>query len=326
MMNPETPSTENSGNGLGLLLGGLLLLILAVVAWRLPHLMRAIEEVDQLGPEAFKTNGFALPEELLNDPDFLRWGAPGQIIAVDLPKTWGQDKVEELSKNFRKRFLVSSSEVVGITFGGQSRAYPLRLLQWHEVVNDVVGGKPICVVYHPLSETIAVFERTVNASGETPPLFGNSGLVLDCCLLINDRLGQGMRSQESLWSPLDGSALSGPRKGEALQFLPFTLTTWENWLETAPDTDVMAMLENHRNYYKKEPYLPYRQRDLPKYPYSPKAPAGPKNLDRVIVSGSGSKRQGVLTADLQKTYSSESPFLISSWFATHAREIPVESP
>ena len=48
MMNPETPSTENSGNGLGLLLGGLLLLILAVVAWRLTHLMRAIEEVDQL--------------------------------------------------------------------------------------------------------------------------------------------------------------------------------------------------------------------------------------------------------------------------------------
>ena len=325
-MTSEAPTPQRSFSGPGLILGGLLLMIIAVIAWRIPHLLRAIEEKKNLGPEAFMTNGFDMPEDLRSDGDFVRWGAPGQIIAVDLPETWEQNKVEELSKNFRKRFLVSSSEVVGVTIEGQSRAYPLRLLQWHEVVNDVVGGGPICVVYHPLSETLAVFRRIPQAPNTEPPLFGNSGLVIDCCLLINDRLGQGMRDQESLWSPVDGIALSGPRNGEALQFLPFTLTTWKGWLEEAPDTDVMAMLESHRNYYKKEPYLPYRQRDLPKYPYSPTAPAGPKNLDRVLITGMGSERKGVL---IEKMIGEEMPqesFVISAWFATHAREIPVESP
>ena len=326
MMNPDSNPGKKPGNGIGLLLGSLFLLIFAVILWRIPHLLRALEEARNLGPEAFKTNGFDLPEEWLNDQDFLRWGAPGQIMAVDLPEIWQQDKVEELSKNFRKRFLVSSSEVVGVTFGGTSRAYPLRLLQWHEVVNDIVGGIPICVVYHPLSETVAVFRRASQDPAEEAPLFGNSGLVLDCCLLINDRRGQGMRDRESLWSPVDGIALSGPRKGDALQFLPFQLTTWNDWLERAPETDVMAMLESHRNYYKKEPYLPYRQRDLPKYPYSPKAPAGPKNLDRVLITGMGSERKGTLIDDLVSNQSSQEPFVISAWFATHAREIPVESP
>lgn len=324
-MNESNPNTRKLGNGLGLLLGGLAFLMIAVVAWRIPHLYRAIEEANNLGPDAFITNGFELPDEWLNDTDFVRWGAPGQISAVDFPESWGQEKVEELSKNFRKRFLVSTSEVVGVTIEGQSRAYPLRLLQWHEVVNDVVGGKPICVVYHPLSETLCVFQRTPEDGSETPPLFGNSGLVLDCCLLLNDRKGSGMRDQENLWSPVDGIAMTGPRKGESLKFLPFTLTTWSKWRKETPATDVMAMLESHRVYYKKEPYLPYRQRDLPKYPYSPKAPPGPKNLERVVITGIGSNRVARLATDTDLEQSKD-PKTVSAWFATHAREIPAEGP
>ena len=134
-----------------------------------------------------------------------------------------------------------------------------------------------------------------------------------------------MRDQESLWSPVDGIALTGPRQGESLNFLPFTLTTWSNWLKESPTTDVMAMLESHRVYYKKEPYLPYRQRDLPKYPYSPEAPPGPKKLDRVVITGTGSNRLGRLATETALEQS-EDPKTVSAWFATHAREIPVEGP
>ena len=201
-------------------------LLVSVAVWRIPHLSRALQEAQRLGPQGFKTNGFDIPESLLEDPTFVRWGVPGQITSVDMPEVWGQAKVIELGSSFRKRFLVSSSEVVGVRFNGESRAYPLRLLQWHEVVNDVVGGVPICVIYHPLSETLCVFERKSTSTSVEPPLFGTSGLILDCCLLIHDRLGPDQRKLESLWSPVDGKALFGPRSGEELQLLPFSLTTW----------------------------------------------------------------------------------------------------
>ncbi|OUU25408.1 MAG: hypothetical protein CBC13_02010, partial [Planctomycetia bacterium TMED53] len=306
----NAPSEKKRSHALGLLSLGLFVLIAAVITWRVPHLFRAIQEARNLGPEAFQTNGFDLPVELLEDPSFIRWGVPGQIIAVDNPAVWGQEKVEELAKNFRKRFLISSSEVVGVRFGSEARAYPLRLLQWHEVVNDVVGGIPICVVYHPLSETICVFKRRADSTTGKPLLFGNSGLILDCCMLLNDRKGTGNRKQETLWSPVDGRALYGPLAGENLEFLPFSLTTWSEWLEAAPETVVMAMLESHRNYYKKEPYLPYRQRDLPKYPYSPEAPEGRKKLSRVKVVGQGSNRSATPTDGSDLKLNSE-PFTVS---------------
>ncbi len=324
MSEKSTPHKKRN-HGLGWLALGLSILIAAVIIWRAPHLYRAIQEARNLGPDAFLTNGFDLPEGILKDPDFIRWGVPGQITAVDHPEGWDQEKIEDLAQNFRKRYLVSSSEVVGVRFGSEARAYPLRMLQWHEVVNDVVDGIPICVVYHPLSETICVFRRTADTSGGDPPLFGNSGLVIDCCVLLNDRKGLGQRKTESLWSPVDGQAISGPRSGEELEFLPFSLLTWSEWLAEAPNTDVMAMLESHRIYYKKEPYLPYRQRDLPRYPYSPPSPPGPKKLDRVIITGNGLDRRGRLATETIRI-AEKIPFTISAWFATHAREIPVESP
>ncbi|NCG12782.1 MAG: DUF3179 domain-containing protein [Planctomycetia bacterium] len=300
-------------------------LLVSVAAWRIPHLSRALQEAQRLGPQGFKTNGFDIPESLIADPTFVRWGVPGQITSVDMPEVWGQAKVIELGSSFRKRFLVSSSEVVGVRFNGESRAYPLRLLQWHEVVNDVVGGVPICVIYHPLSETLCVFERKSTSTSVEPPLFGTSGLILDCCLLIHDRLGPDQRKLESLWSPVDGKALFGPRSGEELQLLPFSLTTWNEWLEESPSTDVMAILESHRNYYKKEPYLPYRQRDLPRYPFAPVAKDTYKNLARVqLTRDSGQWRVAIVDEDQFRI--DNGAYAVSSWFAVHARELEFETP
>jgi hypothetical protein len=232
--------------------------------------------------------------------------------------------VDELGSSSRTRFLVSDSEVVGVVIDGKARAYPLRILQWHEVVNDVLNDVAIGVIYHPLSETFTVFHRPTSVDGD-PLVFGSSGLVVDCCLLIHERLGPGKRASESLWSPTDGKAISGIRAGEHLSLVPFRLTRWKNWREQHPDTDVLGMAESHRRYYKKEPFSPYRLNDRPEYPYSPQPPPGSRaNLSRVMIT-----RQGNRWVASSAPYSDMLParaHVVSSWFAVHAREIPGVDP
>ena len=103
------------------------------------------------------------------------------------------------------------------------RAYPLRVLVWHEVVNDTVSGLPILVTYNPLSEGIAVFDRRV--AGRTLS-FGVSGLLYQSNLLMYDR--DGTRGAESLWSQLQARAVSGPAAGagQTLELVPFALARW----------------------------------------------------------------------------------------------------
>ncbi|MEC9475994.1 MAG: DUF3179 domain-containing (seleno)protein [Planctomycetota bacterium] len=301
---------------MGLLLG----MCIAVLLWRIPSLLKAIEEKRVLGPDAGITNGFDLSTELRSDETLVRFGAPEEVLPIDNPEIWNTAIVDELGENYRTRFLVSESEVVGVVIDGKARAYPYRILQWHEVVNDVLGDVPICVVYHPLSATTTVFQRPKGAA-EEPVVFGSSGLVVDCCMLIHERLGPGARSRENLWSPTDGRAISGPRSGEPLQLLPFRLTTWKKWREDHPDTDVLGMAESHRRYYKKEPYSSYRLVDRPRYPHQPKPPAGElANLSPVTIS----QENGEWIARIRDSSSDAARAqVISSWFAVHAREIPI---
>src|SRR6266850_5000306 len=105
----------------------------------------------------------------------------------------------------RGKYLVPSDKVIAVVVDGASRAYPLRVLVWHEVVNDTVGGVPIVVTYNPLSEGIAVFDRRV--AGETLA-FGVSGLLYQSNLLMYDRRPE--RAAESLWSQLQARAIAGP--------------------------------------------------------------------------------------------------------------------
>ncbi|MGE4620330.1 MAG: DUF3179 domain-containing (seleno)protein [Planctomycetota bacterium] len=313
------------------LIGLLMLLCGAVIAWRIPPLFRAIEEKRKLDTEGAFVNGFQLSEELKVDPTLIRFGSPEEIIPIDEAPIWDTKTVANLGENFRTRFLVSESEVVGVVINGKARAYPIRILQWHEVVNDALGEKPICVIHHPLSETTTVFRRPESKNSE-PVLFGSSGLTVDCCLLIHDRLGSNARSNESLWSPVDGAAISGDRSGQQLELVAFQLTTWKKWLAAHPETDVLGMLESHRRYYKKEPYSPYRLVDKPRYPYSPEPPASPRaNLSRVILTreeGEWCARTPDGSQNSSAWVSENKPFphVITSWFAIHAREIPLRLP
>ncbi len=173
-------------------------------------------------------------------------------------------------KRYRK-FLVGSDRVVGVAIGGEARAYPLRVLNWHEVANDELGGRPIAVTYSPLCDSVVVFDRVVD--GEVLE-FGVSGLLLNSNLVMYDRRYGGVG--ESLWSQLGARAVAGPggRAGKRLRVLPSLLVRWEDWRRRFPQTSVVTGVAALADAYKRDPYASYFGSDLLRFPVSPLAPAG----------------------------------------------------
>jgi hypothetical protein len=112
-----------------------------------------------------------------------------------------------------------------------ARAYPVRYLHYHEVVNDVAGGVPVAVTWCPLCGSAAVYDRRV---GDRTLTFGVSGKLADDDLVLYDR------ETESEWKQSRGRAIAGPLSGAALRVRPATLTTWERFHAGHPDGRVLA--------------------------------------------------------------------------------------
>jgi len=125
--------------------------------------------------------------------------------------------------------LGDDAAVVGVERGGETRAYPLAVLDRHEVVNDAFGG-PLLVSYCPLCGSAVAAERRV---GRRSTRFGVSGILWRRDLVLYDEL------TESLWSQLLATAIRGPRTGDRLSLVPTRLTSWGAWRESHPDTAVL---------------------------------------------------------------------------------------
>ncbi|MBI4054872.1 MAG: DUF3179 domain-containing protein [Elusimicrobia bacterium] len=176
--------------------------------------------------------------------ELLRGGPPVDgIPALTNPKKL---RVKEAD-----RILAPDDAVLGILLNGESSAYPIRLLNWHEIANDTVGGVPIAVTYCPLCRSGIVFDRRVD-SKETE--FGVSGLLYKSDLVMYDR------SSKSLWSQILGQAIAGPSTGKALKRLPAVHTTWKEWGQKHPDTTVAAFTTGHGRDYSRDPYQGYESR------------------------------------------------------------------
>lgn len=121
--------------------------------------------------------------------------------------------------------------VIGIVVSGQPRAYPVRLMSLHEVVNDRIAGRPVAVTWCPLCYSALVYDRVVNDRELT---FGVSGYLLHNNLVLYDH------QTDTLWSQLLGQAVKGAQSGTRLELLPSTLTTWEAWKGAYPGTKVLS--------------------------------------------------------------------------------------
>ena len=159
--------------------------------------------------------------------------------------------------------------VVGVVQGEQARAYPIAILNWHELVNDTLGGRHILVSYCPLCGTALVFDREADGRART---FGVSGLLYQSDLLLYDR------ESESLWSQIASTAIVGPAMGERLRVLRSALLSWGDWKARHPRTQVLSLDTGHQRPYARDPYAGYSTSDTLIFPapldqrYHPKMP------------------------------------------------------
>jgi hypothetical protein len=213
------------------------------------------------------TYGFDLSECLVRPELIVGAGMPKDGLPVlDHPPTITPARADDINRHERGKFLVPGDRVIGVSIGGQARAYPLRILNWHEVVNDTLGGVPIMVTYHPLCDSVVVFDRRVN--GETLN-FGISGLLYNSNALYYDRrpAGQG----ESLWSQLQQRAVAGPAAARrlTLEVVPASLVRWADWRALHPQTDVLARDAAFKKLYQRDPYRSYYGSDVLRFPVDP---------------------------------------------------------
>jgi Protein of unknown function (DUF3179) len=149
--------------------------------------------------------------------------------------------------------LPDNEPVIGVMIGGDARAYPLRILIWHEIVNDVVGGVPVAVTYCPLCNTGIVFDRRV---GERVLEFGTTGKLRNSDLVMYDR------ATESWWQQFLGEAIVGELTGARLTMLPSRLESFANFRERAPEGQVQVAAGPMRA-YGANPYAGYDSAPAP---------------------------------------------------------------
>ncbi len=177
--------------------------------------------------------------------------------------------VDEINEEIRGKYQVSRDRVVGLRINGDARAYPIRILQWHEVINDEVGGVPVAVTYSPFGDSVVVFDRRVN--GKTLE-FAESGLLYNSTLLMFDRREDP--AQESLWSQLQFRAVSGPeaKKGTTLKTLPCEMSRWDDWKERYPDSKVIKPNTSKMRQYQADPYGRFHSMDTLQFEVIPMPP------------------------------------------------------
>jgi len=121
--------------------------------------------------------------------------------------------------------------VIGFVHNGDARAYPVNILNWHEIVNHSVGGDRVVVTYCPITASAAAFQPRVE--GESF-LFGNTGSLYNNNLLMYDR------TSKSFWSQLLGAAVFGFHAGSRLELLTVVQSTWAAWKTLYPDTRILS--------------------------------------------------------------------------------------
>ncbi|MCH8989441.1 MAG: DUF3179 domain-containing protein [Chloroflexi bacterium] len=206
---------------------------------------------DGLRSARFSTGGWKTDFSYHTVPftDFLSGGVPRDgIPPLDNPKFIGIDQADE--------WLSDLEPVISFELNGVQRAYPLQVLMWHEVVNDVVGGVPVTVTFCPLCNSAIVFERTVNGLVLD---FGTSGNLRNSDLVMWDR------QTESWWQQLTGEAIVGVMAGTKLKFLPAPIVSWQDFMTHQPDGLVLSKDTGFGRRYGQNPYVGYDRVDNPPF-------------------------------------------------------------
>lgn len=144
--------------------------------------------------------------------------------------------------------------VFAVDVNGVKKAYPQRIMNWHEIVNDDLGGTPAAITFCPLCGSALAFERKVDGIITE---FGVSGRLHNNDLVMYDRY------EGNLWQQITGEGIVGPaaRRNEKLKQVPIVTTSWGEWKKEHPNTEVLSRDTGHVRDYDQYPYGTYEQDD-----------------------------------------------------------------
>ncbi len=154
------------------------------------------------------------------------------------------------------RWLDSNEPVIAFELNGDARAYPLQIMTWHEIVNDVVGGVPVSATFCPLCNSAIVFDRRLDGVVYD---FGTSGNLRNSDLVMWDR------QTESWWQQFTGEAIVGELTGKKLTFLPASIISWQDFKDANPEGKVLSRDTGHSRPYGGNPYAGYDRVDNPPF-------------------------------------------------------------
>jgi hypothetical protein len=169
-------------------------------------------------------------------PEEIVWGG---VRKDGIPSLVNPDSVPASEATF----LDESETVFGIEIGGESRAYPQRVLDWHEMANDAIGGRKFALSYCTLCGSAIAYATGTTDGGAL--VFGSSGLLYRSNKLMYDE------GTDSLWSNLTGEPVVGRLVGRGIRLipLPLTVTTWKVWKARHPSSTVVSLRTGHRRDY-----------------------------------------------------------------------------
>ena len=181
-----------------------------------------------------------LPEPLVDPAEIISGGPPPDgIPPIDRPRFHRAGDVD---------FLKDTEPVLALQIGDDARAYPVQIMIWHEIVNDVVGEMPVTVTYCPLCNSAVAYDRRV---GGRVVDFGTSGRLYRSALVMYDR------QTESLWSHFTGQAVAGALTGTKLELIPMATVSWADWRHAHPDGHVLSRDTGFDRTYGTNPYPGY---------------------------------------------------------------------
>lgn len=182
----------------------------------------------------------SFPEPLI-DLDRLRSGGPPPdgIPPLEFPDFVPVEDVD---------YLADQDPVLVLRIGDDARAYPVQILIWHEIVNDIVGNVPVSVTYCPLCNSAVAYDRRLD---DRVLSFGTSGMLYNSALVMYDR------QTESLWSHFTGQAVVGHLTGAQLDVHPVATVAWSDWRDANPDGLVLSRDTGFSRDYGRNPYPGY---------------------------------------------------------------------
>ncbi len=191
------------------------------------------------------------------ETDFSRHTVPLDEIVSGGPPKDGIPAIDDpsfVSVDDADDWLEDREPIAVVRHGGDTKAYPLRILTWHEIVNDRVAGKPISVTFCPLCNTTLAFEREFDGRVLD---FGTTGRLRHSDLVMYDR------QTETWWQQATGEGIVGEYAGRDLTFVPAPVLSWGTVKDRHPDAAVLSQDTGHDRPYGRNPYVGYDSQDGP---------------------------------------------------------------